>query len=274
MAKKRCPHGEGRGCCKAVQFPSTHCTVHSSEDKKKAIIAAKKARARKKRRKSAPKEAQDDGYLEEFDVSMLPQFEDTCKLVETYTSTMVDSSLLKHGARNVVDLSPIEDDLRPLLLRITSHITSVSRALDNKRALPVRAPVAFDFQVSAAPPKSSRSNGHSTCPVHRDITEPGTTFSGLYTFCMFINTVTAENGAIKIWKGSQQVKLDPKNRNRVVSRLKGSELLTGERGCVWLFDSRLLHQSMPNATGSLRLNLVWNVSSAKVAGMVDGITFK
>jgi len=122
-------------------------------------------------------------------------------------------------------------------------------------------PVAFSPILVVAPPKSSRSTGWTNTPIHRDYEEIGQ--SGVYSFHLFIDDVTEDNGAIRLWLGTTKLPLDPHSRNKSVSRMGVPEVLTGKKGCVWMCDSRLVHQSMPNKTGSARLSLNFLVASKK-----------
>jgi ectoine hydroxylase-related dioxygenase (phytanoyl-CoA dioxygenase family) len=77
--------------------------------------------------------------------------------------------------------------------------------------------------------------------------------------------MTAENGAIKLWTGSQKCALDIKNRTGGLEKMNFvAETLEGPKGTVFVLDRRLLHQSLPNKTNCHRIPLAWLVSKLSV----------
>jgi len=156
-------------------------------------------------------------------------------------------------------------------LQSIADIASRLKTDANKKFFPVARPSIHDATLVAAPPKTSCSNGHSAGPIHRDV--HFTSESGVYTFSVFLGKVTRHNGTIRLWKGSQKREIDLKNRKASISNLKPPELLTGDAGKVWLFDSRLLHQAAPNSSSNLRLNIVFAVHSTKWHGKLTATTF-
>lgn len=239
----------------------------------KAIAASRKVRAAKKQMTKArpvPTRAP-GGYLRSF--NLLPDDATFCKVSQLVRTFLEHSK--KPGtsvaARLSVDLSPIQAALEPYLRQITEHACSLQDK-DNKKLFPLKDFVTKSYAVIAALPKKTYSKYWYTVPVHRDWY--GLDLSGFYTFFLFINDVTPDNGAIKVWKGSTKVKLDQRNPKKSLCHLGEPELLTGEKGCVWMFDGRLLHQSMPNMTDMMRLNVVWTVATKKIAPLIEDLHFK
>ena len=86
--------------------------------------------------------------------------------------------------------------------------------------------------------------------VHRD--DVDTIEPGYLTMLVAVTDVTLDNGSVTVWPGTQLVPCNPKHRKVSIRDRRGS-LLVGKAGTVWIFDSRLLHQSNPNVTDQTRL---------------------
>jgi ectoine hydroxylase-related dioxygenase (phytanoyl-CoA dioxygenase family) len=85
--------------------------------------------------------------------------------------------------------------------------------------------------------------------------------SGLYTCVYFVDEVTAENGAIEFWPYTAHVPFDRRNP---VARNEPSQIITGPAGTLLVFDSRIVHQSLPNGTEEKRDTLTWGLCSKRL----------
>jgi ectoine hydroxylase-related dioxygenase (phytanoyl-CoA dioxygenase family) len=86
---------------------------------------------------------------------------------------------------------------------------------------------------------------------------------------IFIDEVNQANGSVEIWTNSQWIPLDEKNPQRAIAKSGlQAQLLQGPPGTVVVFDSRILHRSLPNTTQNRRFTLVWNVSSKDGIGTI------
>jgi ectoine hydroxylase-related dioxygenase (phytanoyl-CoA dioxygenase family) len=114
--------------------------------------------------------------------------------------------------------------------------------------------------IVVAPAKSAFSNSWTKGLLHRDFLDERT--SGVCTSMIFIDEVNQANGSVEIWTNSQWIPLDENNPQRGIAKSGlQAQLLQGPPGTVVIFDSRILHRSLPNTTQNRRLTLVWNVSS-------------
>jgi ectoine hydroxylase-related dioxygenase (phytanoyl-CoA dioxygenase family) len=114
--------------------------------------------------------------------------------------------------------------------------------------------------IVVAPAKSAFSNSWTKGILHRDFLDERT--SGVCTFMIFIDEVNQANGSVEIWTNSQWIPLDEKNPQRATAKSGlQAQLLQGPAGTVVVFDSRILHRSLPNTTQNRRLTLLWNVAS-------------
>jgi ectoine hydroxylase-related dioxygenase (phytanoyl-CoA dioxygenase family) len=111
-----------------------------------------------------------------------------------------------------------------------------------------------------APAKSAFSNSWTKGLLHQDFLDERT--SGVCTFMIFIDEVNQANGSVEIWTNSQWIPLVETNPQRATAKSGlRAQLLQGPPGTVVVFDSRILHRSLPKTTQNRRLTLVWNVSS-------------
>jgi ectoine hydroxylase-related dioxygenase (phytanoyl-CoA dioxygenase family) len=87
--------------------------------------------------------------------------------------------------------------------------------------------------------------------LHRDTARGD---PGYLTMLAFMDDVTADNGSVTVWLGSQDIVCDQKHRERALRALSvlRSVTLVGPKGTCWFFDSRLLHPSNPNFTEGTR----------------------
>ena len=163
--------------------------------------------------------------------------------------------------RVIVPLSEtVLQELLPLLLLVVAQATK-------QVAFPLKVPRIHAPVLVVAPKSSSHSNAWTKGHIHRDFDCVET--SGVYTFLLFLDEVTPENGTVSFWRNSKQVgPLDPRHPERAVNQAGlTSELLLGEEGKVYVWDARLLHRSLANRTQRRRLALQWIVTSAGTNGV-------
>jgi hypothetical protein len=170
------------------------------------------------------------------------------KVVPALKSDQVTS-----GSRNIYHFSDAElEAITPLLLRITSEAR-------NKIGFPVKQPMVQRASMIIAPKSSSLSNPWTKGSVHRDFNNLEQ--SGVYTFLLFLDEVTVENGTIQLWKGTKLMAIDERHPERPMERIGLTpELLVGPEGALYIWDARLLHRSLPNSTGEWRRTLQWYVT--------------
>jgi hypothetical protein len=109
-----------------------------------------------------------------------------------------------------------------------------------------------------APPVGGRSNSWTNGKIHRDFSSPEV--PGVYSFLLCLDQITEVNGAINIWRES---KYTPHNNKTPTRGLDGLDVQTllGPTNTVFVWDSRLLHQPLPNTSSCARRVLIWLVSS-------------
>jgi ectoine hydroxylase-related dioxygenase (phytanoyl-CoA dioxygenase family) len=170
------------------------------------------------------------------------------RVVPELTQTEVAS-----GNRTLIFLKgQVKDTITPFLLQVASE---ASRRVN----FPIRRAMVQGPALIIAPTNAGQSNSWTKGAIHRDYSPMRV--SGVYSFMLFIDEVTTENGAIEFWKFSQYIELDERHPMRPLERCGLElELLVGPEGTVVIFDSRLLHRSVPNATNKLRLTLHWYVT--------------
>jgi ectoine hydroxylase-related dioxygenase (phytanoyl-CoA dioxygenase family) len=116
-----------------------------------------------------------------------------------------------------------------------------------------------------APPEGSRSNSWSSMPTHRDNVE--TIEGGVHTFMHCIDESTEDNGALLFWHDTKKLVLHPKNPNQGLPEV---QTLIGKKNTVFVWDGRLLHQSLANKTATARKTLVWTISNRPLALATKG----
>ena len=141
------------------------------------------------------------------------------------------------------------------------EIVEVAKSLKSKKLPLKKAILAPGLDIVVAPPVSRKSNSWTKGPIHRDY-EGGN--PGVCNFFLCMDDVTEENGAIELWEESKNVKIEKTNPERNLRKLK-SRKLTGPKGTVFVFDARLIHRSLPNATTKSRSTLVWYALSHEVS---------
>jgi hypothetical protein len=98
--------------------------------------------------------------------------------------------------------------------------------------------------------------GHGT--IHCDFSSPEV--PGVYTFLLCVDEITEVNGAINIWRESKYTPHHNKTPTRGLAGLDVQTLL-GPTKTVFVWDSRLLHQPLPNTSPFARRVLIWLVNS-------------
>jgi hypothetical protein len=98
-------------------------------------------------------------------------------------------------------------------------------------------------------------------PIHRDVELPDedidtTQTPDFFTVLYALDSVTATNGSVSWWKGSQNCRV----KNRVFP-VKGfaEHVMTGVAGTAIAFNSRILHRSNVNRDGTVRRTLQFYV---------------
>lgn len=212
-----------------------------------------------------------NAYMEQFVVSDCCQFDSIVEKISRFINSTHDDGSLKSGARRIFDLSSLGRGFTKSLEEVSAYAITKSQQNRNQRAFPIDDPVVLFPKLVWAAPLSSHSNGHTCGPIHRDTNEEakcGTIFSVL----LFVDDVTEKNGAIKVWIGSENRKLQSKNPGRSVANLN-ARLLTGKSGTMCVCDCRLLHQSLPNSTTTGRRVVTWDLASNEVADDLIDTTF-
>ena len=116
--------------------------------------------------------------------------------------------------------------------------------------------------IIVAPRLSSGSSAHAAVAAHTDFHGPYG--EGVYTFLMFLHDIDESSGAIKMWNDSVGLDLsESKSRPRDIKArgLAEPSLLVGDAGTVYVFDGRLVHQSIGNASDRETVRLSWTVTA-------------
>lgn len=163
---------------------------------------------------------------------------------------------LTTGYRCIVD--PDRKDLIPFLSTIVQH------ARDSVN-FPCRSKIISQVMISVAPPAGSRSSFWRGGKVHRDFDDLAV--SGCYTFELLLDELNEENGGIQFWPKSMKKAHDKKHPSRGFEGME-IKLPVGKSGTVLVWDSRMLHKSLPNKTEEPRTAIVWLVSHLPVVSIV------
>ncbi len=135
----------------------------------------------------------------------------------------------------------------------------------------------IELDVRVAP-----GTGHNRCsytsgaPLHRDVPVRPSRFKSeveylrslhksAYVFMYFLHDITENNGRVDVYKRSQLVPIEnEKNKARVIERMEkngfAKHSVMGEKGTLFVMDSRLLHQPINNSTTSDRFMINWLVT--------------
>jgi hypothetical protein len=115
-----------------------------------------------------------------------------------------------------------------------------------------------ETKLVVAPPEGGRSNSWTKGKIHCDFSSPEV--PGGNSFLLCFDEITEVNGAIDIWRKSKYTPYNNKTTNRGLDGVAVQTLL-GAKNTVFVWDSRLLHQPLPNTSSFVRSVLIWLVSS-------------
>jgi ectoine hydroxylase-related dioxygenase (phytanoyl-CoA dioxygenase family) len=117
-----------------------------------------------------------------------------------------------------------------------------------------------------APPKSRQGNSWLHGDVHRDFIHRNA--GGIFSFMIFLDDVSGENGAIEFWPNSISVPLPSRPTpalRRITASGLSSTLLTGPEGTVSVWDAREVHRSIRNDTEGSRRTMFFFVTTEDAA---------
>ena len=174
-------------------------------------------------------------------------------LVEKESETMN----VRTGYRAFANVERIEAMEPMLQLIIDEARKKVSFPLKNETRIQ-------EILVSVAPEVNSRSNWWTKGLVHRDMDSVDNT--GVYSFMLCLDEVTGDNGALAIWPETKKTKQDKKHPKRAMKGMV-TTTMKGPKNSVFTWDSRLLHEPMPNRSRDARRILVWIVTSKSKPGV-------
>ena len=139
-------------------------------------------------------------------------------------------------------------------------------------AFPLKEVLIHAPLLVVAPKTSSSSNAWTKGTLHRDF--DCTETSGVYSFMLFLDEVTEENGTVSFWKHSKSISpIDPRHPERAINQAGiSSERVYGPEGTVYVWDARILHRSHANSTPQRRVTVQWMVTSAGRNGISLSIT--
>ena len=139
-------------------------------------------------------------------------------------------------------------------------------------AFPLKEVKIHSPLLVVAPKTSNSSNAWTKGTLHRDF--DCTETSGVYSFMLFLDEVTEENGTVSFWKHSKSVSpIDPRHPERAINNAGlSSERVYGPEGTVIVWDARILHRSHANSTPRRRVTVQWIVTSAGRNGISLSIT--
>jgi hypothetical protein len=237
------------GCRKTARWPWPFCSHHASA---KTETPPQRVPRRVKTNPNPYDNSNQTGYFRSFLVDDKKALDDVLNFVVDYSKGLNRDFCLS-GCRSI---SIVEDTqvLNPMLDFI------VEEAKD-RIAFPLTKTRVSSPAVVVAPRLNSRSNFWSRGPIHRDYS--ATEFSGVYSFLICIDAVTEENGAVILWPDTKKCPIVPTHPHRYLAKLSHvSHMLVGQKGTVFVWDARLLHQSLPNKSTKPRTTLQWFVNSA------------
>jgi ectoine hydroxylase-related dioxygenase (phytanoyl-CoA dioxygenase family) len=242
---KKCAN---RGCQKWARGGTGLCATHSGEQAIKQQPLTTKSHV-------APQIAtHGKGCFRTFTLS-----QDFFLSVQSYFSSTVIPKLdqldfSKHGRRQLLSFTA---DQRKVLDPVLLSVVALSKT---EVHFPLNSWKIQTPNIVVAPAKSAFSNSWTKGLLHRAFLDKRT--SGVCTFMIFIDEVNQANGSVEIWTDSQWIPFDKKKPQRAMAKSGlQAQLLQGPPGTVVVFDSRILHRSLPNTTQNRRLTLLWNVSS-------------
>lgn len=247
-----------KGCRKSARYPSLFCGNHATT----GVVTRRKEKAKTKQSNNTPAVKHRASFLKQFTLKNKEAIKIISQFMEGKMEEMKeeDHDLFISGARRFENC---DDPVLPPLLQSIVDEAKETIKFPLKSETRIGTP-----KLVVAPPLNSRSTAYTRGIIHRDFVTLDVT--GVYTFALFLDTVTTENGAIEIWPTSKQCPHDRRNPTRHVRQLElDSTTVVGPKGTVFVWDSRLLHRSLPNKTRGLRKTLVWQVNSESKPSFVD-----
>jgi len=146
--------------------------------------------------------------------------------------------------------------MAPLLIKGARKANQLAKNFRCKKPK-ILAPI-----IIVAPPAGRRSTSWTKGPIHRDYVGQA---PGVYSFMLTLDNLVLSNGTVEIWPKSARTEANPKHPGRAMEKSGiESECLTGNKGTIFIWDSRLLHRSLPNSDSNARITLHWFVSSKKI----------
>ena len=162
---------------------------------------------------------------------------------------------IQSGVRRLLEFDEEETKvLHPCLLAMVEEARKEIK-------FPLRWPMmGHPGYIVVAPKCGAKSNSWKAGKIHRDFSNPE--ISGVYTFMLFLDPVTKDNGAIQIWRESKTCPVEPHHKERgILQRRLAPELVLGGEGTLKIWDARLLHRSLPNTTTRDRTTLLWMIKN-------------
>jgi hypothetical protein len=114
------------------------------------------------------------------------------------------------------------------------------------------------IEFIVAPPKSPE---YAHKPIHRDMEEDESD-PGCLLLTLLLDEITPKNGSVRFWTDTVLFPHNRKSPGRYLSESRcPPKELKGEKGSLWLWDARMLHQSLPNTTEHTTNKLSWFLCS-------------
>jgi hypothetical protein len=239
-------HCKHNGCRKIARSTSHYCSKHTTAEelrigKTTTITAAR------------PKPEKKYGYLGQFIFDDNNEIRRITELVEKQTNDMNKDT----GCRSFCNLRECKTIEPSLNLVVEQAKVKISFPLKKNTR-------NQEIIVVLAPGVNLRSNWWTKGLIHRDFAS--TEVTGVYTIMFCVDRVTEENGAVQIWQQSKNCVHDTKNPTTATKDMTATTL-AGPKNSVFIWDSRLLHRSLPNKTSKSRRVLIWMVSSKSKPGV-------
>ena len=232
------------GCRKKARWPSTFCTTHNiAEDRPpKTAVEVPPKQAQKKQA----------GFVGTFVFNN----EDVIRAISKGIDGEMNQKVATTGYRKFAQINAEIEPMLELIVKQAGEQTS----------FPLKNSTRIQESILVvAPWDGSSLNWWTKGLIHQDYASLDVL--GIYTFMLCLDNVTPDNGSIKIWKESKMSHHDPKNPGQGIEGLVATTLL-GTKNTVFIWDARLLHQSLPNKTSHARRVIVWMVSSKTKPGII------
>ena len=139
------------------------------------------------------------GYFKQQSVSTKAKgvYQKVKEIVDKTVANWENCPTLNSGVRKLLHLETKDAK------RLKPHLLKMMKEMKEKVGFPLRKPViAHAPYVVVAPGVGNKSNWWTMGTIHRDFKE--TDVRGAYTYILFLDEVTDENGAIEIWEGSKK----------------------------------------------------------------------